>query len=86
MIQRDIEKYRKGLFAVKVLDRLINHEWQTEEEIVTDETGRACFEGFYGDYEVQTGAACEIRPFRQESTGYYHVTAGPKGQKIILRG
>jgi len=71
--------------AFDVLDRLINQEWQTEEELLTDETGRAYFEGFYGDYEVEIGGETEIRPFHKENTGYYHVTAGPKEQKFIRK-
>ena len=38
--------------AYNALDKLINHEWKTSEEIVTD----ACeftFRGFYGEYEVE---------------------------------
>ena len=70
--------------AFDVIDRLVNREWQTEAELVTDENGRAYFEGFYGDYEVEIDGTTEIRPFHRENTGYYHVTAGPKEQKFIL--
>jgi hypothetical protein len=57
---------------------------ESSSEIVTDETGRAYFEGFYGDYEMTIGDEVLVRPFHKENTGYYHVTAGPKEQKIIL--
>ncbi len=70
--------------AFDVLDRLINKEWQTEEDLVTDETGRAYFTGFYGDYMVTAGDSTEERPFHKENTGYYHVTGGPMEQKIRL--
>lgn len=76
--------------AFDVLDRLIHKEWQTDETIVTDETGRAYFTGFYGDYTVQVCDKCEERPsteelsFFKENTGYYHVTGGPMEQKIQL--
>jgi len=71
--------------AFDVLDRLINHEWQTDVTLVTDENGYAYFEGFYGDYELTAAGHVEVRPFRKENTGYYHVTAGPMAQKITLR-
>lgn len=91
MAYSDENRFHAGLLrndmtrkpAFDVLDRLINREWQTEEELVTDETGRAYFEGFYGDYTVEIGGKAEIRPFHKENTGYYHVTAGPKEQKFI---
>jgi len=70
--------------AFDVLDRLINHEWQTEESLVTDENGRAYFNGFYGDYNVTVGEITEERRFHKENTGYYHVTGGPMEQKFIL--
>ena len=70
--------------AFDVLDRLINHEWQTEESLVTGEDGRAYFTGFYGDYRVQADGISEERRFYKENTGYYHVTAGPMEQKFIL--
>ncbi len=70
--------------AYRVLDRLINHEWQTNEERVTDETGRVYFHGFYGDYDVTVGEVSEERRFYKENSGYYHVTAGPMEQKIFL--
>ncbi len=70
--------------AFDVLDRLINQEWQTDEDLVTDETGRAYFTGFYGDYMITAGDSTEERPFTKENTGYYHVTGGPMEQKIRL--
>ena len=38
--------------AYDVLDKLINHEWKTSKEIVTD-AGEFAFRGFYGEYEVE---------------------------------
>ena len=70
--------------AFDVLDNLIRHEWTTEASLVTDETGRAYFNGFYGDYDVKVGGISEERRFHKENTGYYHVTAGPMEQKFIL--
>lgn len=70
--------------AFEVLDRLINREWHTDVMLTTDERGYACFEGFYGDYEVTAKDFNEVRPFHKENTGYYHVTARPMAQKIIL--
>ena len=34
------------------LDRLVNHEWHTETDVVTDERGIADWNGFYGDYDL----------------------------------
>ncbi len=64
--------------AFDVIDELINHEWQTEATVTTDADGRACFEGFYGDYDVTAAGETSVRPFHKENTGYYHVTAGPR--------
>ena len=75
--------------AWEVLDRLVNKEWHTTVSLLTDKDGMAYFEGFYGDYDVTVsvpGAAPvrEQRPFRRESTGYYHVTSGPMAQKFVI--
>ena len=39
--------------AYKVLNKLINEEWRTNESLVTDDEGKACFRGFYGDYDIE---------------------------------
>ncbi len=70
--------------AFDVLDRLIHHDWHTEETITTDETGRAYFRGFYGDYDVSAAAQQKECRFYKENTGYYHVTAGPMEQKLMI--
>ena len=70
--------------AWEALDRLVNREWHTEETLVTGEDGRAYFTGFYGDYDVTVQARTESRRFYRENTGYYHVTAGPMEQKIVI--
>lgn len=36
----------------EILDRLINKEWRTNENIATDSNGSARFNGFYGSYEI----------------------------------
>ncbi|MGM9625907.1 MAG: endo-1,4-beta-xylanase, partial [Eubacteriales bacterium] len=54
--------------AFEVLDRLINHEWHTEVQCVTDDTGRVYFHGFYGDYRISVGNMSEERPFYKENT------------------
>lgn len=38
--------------AFKTLERLINHEWQSSADLVTNELGFAHFCGFNGDYEM----------------------------------
>ena len=69
--------------AFDVLDHLIHHEWYTEETLVTDQNGRAYFNGFYGDYDVCVGDnPAEERCFHKENTGYYHITGGPREQKF----
>lgn len=35
-----------------MIDRLINHEWRTEETVFADENGEFKFNGFYGDYDI----------------------------------
>ena len=70
--------------AWEVLDRLVNREWHTEADLVTDEDGRAYFTGFYGDYDLTVAKSREERRFYRENTGYYHVTAGPMEQKFVL--
>ena len=52
--------------------------------LTTDSEGRAYFRGFYGDYNVSVNNVFEERRFYKENTGYYHVTAGPMEQKILL--
>ena len=70
--------------AFDVLDDLINNEWRTDVNLITDEEGRAYFRGFFGDYTVKIGKTSEERQFHKENTGYYHVTCGPMEQKIII--
>ncbi len=43
--------------AYRTLDRLINDEWRTRGEIVTDEGGRAEVTGFRGTYALTDGTA-----------------------------
>ncbi len=54
---------RGGLFhrdmspklSALMLKHLFEEEWHTEEELVTDAYGCACFRGFFGDYTAETG-------------------------------
>lgn len=39
--------------AYRALDRLINHDWKTRSECVTDERGKARFRGFFGRYALE---------------------------------
>ncbi len=39
--------------AYEILDRLINHEWRTNEVLQTDNYGKARFWGFYGKYIIE---------------------------------
>lgn len=39
--------------AYQVLDDLINREWRTQETLAVDADGRASFEGFYSEYDVE---------------------------------
>lgn len=43
--------------AYAALDRLINHSWRTQADIVTSSCGMACFRGFGGTYRVSAGSA-----------------------------
>ncbi|NLB42248.1 MAG: glycoside hydrolase family 10, partial [Clostridiales bacterium] len=59
--------------AFKVLDKLINHEWNTKLKLHTDENGCLSFEGYYGNYEavVSCDTRCENIPFhlRKDNKG-----------------
>ncbi len=54
-------KYHGGLIrfdmtkkpAYYALYNLIHKEWHTDAETATDEGGKACFRGFYGEYDVK---------------------------------
>ena len=53
--------------AFEALDRLINREWRTQAELVTDAEGRASFRGFFGRYQArvgEVGPACEFHLLR----------------------
>lgn len=43
--------------AYDAIKDLIQRVWHTDETLVTDETGRATFRGFFGDYELTVGAS-----------------------------
>ena len=36
------------------LDQLINKEWHTEVQLITDDAGWVDFEGYQGDYHIET--------------------------------
>jgi hypothetical protein len=38
--------------SYKVIQDLFYKEWTTNLEIETNQEGKACFKGFYGDYEI----------------------------------
>jgi len=46
--------------AYMALDRLINGEWRTACDVVTDENGCAPIEGFKGSYSLTTGRAASV--------------------------
>ena len=51
--------------SYRMLDELVNREWKTVETIATDEYGEACWNGFYGDYELEIDGikhACSLVP------------------------
>ncbi len=54
--------------AYDVLDRLINKEWHTEAELVTDQNGCVNFRGFYGDYEVIANETSTLVSLTKEHT------------------
>ena len=37
----------------KMLKKLMNEVWHTDEELVTDQNGYVEFRGFYGEYEAE---------------------------------
>ena len=38
--------------AFYTIKNLFEKVWHTEEEIITNESGKATFRGFYGEYEI----------------------------------
>ena len=53
--------------AYKVLDRLINTEWNTCGSQVA-ENGKCTFNGFYGTYEIVVSTSDEKRTFTVDLT------------------
>ena len=58
--------------AYKVLDRLINQEWNTSFEGETNENGEISFRGFYGEYEIMVDGKT------------YTVNLDENGKEVIL--
>ena len=56
----------------KVLDKLINQEWNTSFEGETDEDGKISFRGFYGEYEITVDGKT------------YTVNLDENGKEVIL--
>ena len=38
----------------------LKNEWNTKEQLTTDNGGVACFKGFYGTYDVEVEASGKI--------------------------
>ena len=55
--------------AYDVLDRLINKEWHTRGQIVTDENGTAGIEGFKGEYEVSADGLAGSFELKDDTNG-----------------
>jgi hypothetical protein len=72
--------------AYKVLDRLINKEWNTNLEDTAN--GQIRFSGFYGDYEIE--AECEGRrtvktiSLHRDNTGYDNRLCDFRAKDIVL--
>lgn len=72
--------YHGGLFrfdftpkpAYYKLKELIEKTWHTEAELYTDENGRICFRGFYGEYDLQLGD--QTTTFRLSAKEDNHLT------------
>ena len=45
--------------SFKVINNLINNEWKTKENIVTNADGKASFRGFYGKYDIKVKAGSQ---------------------------
>ncbi len=66
--------------AYVTLDRLINHEWKTREQIQTNTEGHVSFRGFYGDYSVWiTKANGQVEEFN-----FSHTPESPSSWDIQL--
>ncbi len=64
--------------SYKVLDRLINIEWHTDENTVTGENGLTSFSGFYGEYEVTAEYAGKTKSVK------VNFEKGKTSYKIVL--
>jgi hypothetical protein len=49
--------------AYKALNRLINHEWKTNEKLKSDSTGKIRFRGFYGKYLIRISGNGIVKEF-----------------------
>ena len=70
----------------RALDELINNEWRTN--VTAEASGRFCFTGFYGDYEVE--ATCDGKTVTQtirlykDNTGYDNRRRDFRTKNIVI--
>ena len=76
--------------AYKILDELINKKWHTEFT-TKSKSGKVCFNGFYGDYEIEVEAngrkTVQKLSFYKDNTGYFHhinSDYGMRSKKITI--
>ena len=55
------------------LDELINHRWRTDVSVTTDGQGKACFNGFYGDYEAIIDGKTYLLQLKKDADRNYEV-------------
>ncbi len=65
--------------AYRVLDRLINREWHTRADGVTDASGCFRFRGFYGEYRVRVRAA----KARRATSHLFHLGRASRGEWLV---
>lgn len=59
--------------AYYALKDLFQKEFHTEETLVTDSEGNACFRGFFGEYSVEADGVCEKIHLSKDGNGNFEI-------------
>ncbi len=65
--------------AYRKLRELLHERWHTEEQLVTDEHGRASFRGFYGDYSLT------VRVGEEQKSMVYALSKTDRERNVSIR-
>lgn len=77
--------------SFKVWDELVNKKWHTEFYKECGDNNKICFNGFYGDYEIEVTADGKTTKkeisLKKDNTGYHHhinADYGLRSRKIVI--